>query len=281
MSVNSKFKYLLLLALFCFNSAQASNRYYADNALEPTEGFVWDWSFGLGYYVANSYLAGVDPFTDGPEINVNLAVSYNKFYFDADNSQLSGNFTLGYSLVDKYDWGLDIIGTNLQDGFNQFGTYYNRNTIVEELAGIKTRDSDFDVGFRLTRRISDSQLSFELLQDVSGSHHGWAFNSFVSNIQTWRNWEFRAGAGLNFYSAEFVDYYFGISNEEVTATRPLYQPGIGVNLVAEFHAEYPINENWVFLAGWLSTWFSTSISESPIVSEKYQHKAKVGVRYVF
>ena len=48
----------------------------------------------------------------------------------------------------------------------------------------------------------------------------------------------------------------------------------------EFHAEYPINQDWVFLAGWLTTWFSKEIDDSPIISQGYQHKAKVGVRYV-
>ena len=87
--------------------------------------------------------------------------------------------------------------------------------------------------------------------------------------------------GLNYYSSDFIDYYFGISADEAINGRPIYVGSSGVNVLTEFHAEYPINENWVFLAGWLSTWFSQSINDSPIVSQDYQHKAKVGVRYVF
>ena len=275
------FKGLLLLSLVYLPTADASNRYYADNALEPTEGFAWDWSLGLGYYVADTYLAGVDPYNDGIEFNINLAMSYDKFYFDADNSQLSGNFTIGYSLINKYEWDLDIIGTNVQDGFDQYGTYYNEDSIVEELAGIKARGYDFDVGLRLTRRLNESQFSLEILKDISGSHNGIIVNGFISHIQTYRNWEFRAGMGLNYYSSDFIDYYFGISADEAINGRPIYVGSSGVNVLTEFHAEYPINENWVFLAGWLSTWFSQSINDSPIVSQDYQHKAKVGVRYVF
>jgi len=52
-------------------------------------------------------------------------------------------------------------------------------------------------------------------------------------------------------------------------------------IMLEFHAEYPLNQDWVFLAGWLTTLFSKEIDDSPIISQGYQHKAKLGVRYVF
>ncbi|WP_404340600.1 MipA/OmpV family protein [Pseudoalteromonas mariniglutinosa] len=281
-----KLSYILILLLtftagFFSHFSYASNRYYADNTLEPTSGFAWDWGLGAGYYIEDSYLVGMDSYNDGLEPDIHLAISYNRFYLDYDQSQLSGGLTLGYSFVDKFDWGLDIVGTNLQAGFDETGLkFYGRDTI-DELKGLASRHYDFDVGLRLSRRFQDSQFSFEYLHDVSGTHHGWVMNSFFSRIIPWRNWEFRSGIGLSAYSADFTNYYFGISASEATVNRPLYQPTASYSVIVEFHAEYPIHENWVFLTGWLSTWFSPEISNSPIISQHYQHKAKVGVRYVF
>ncbi len=58
----------------CFwsDASIASNRYYADNTLKPTNGFAWDWSAGAGYYIEDSYLVGMDSYNDGLELDLNL-----------------------------------------------------------------------------------------------------------------------------------------------------------------------------------------------------------------
>ncbi|TMO46270.1 MULTISPECIES: MipA/OmpV family protein [unclassified Pseudoalteromonas] len=273
---------ILVLCLWFFAaSSHASNRYYADNTLEPSQGFAWDWGIGAGYYIEDSYLVGMDSYNDGFEPDIHLAISYEKFYLDYDQSQLSGGLTMGYSLIDKFEWGLDLVGTNIQSGFDETGLAFYGDDVIDELAGIRNRNYDFDVGLRLSRRFENSQISFEYLQDVSGTHNGWVMNSFYSQIIPWRNWEFRSGVGLSAYSEDFTNYYFGISESEALANRPVYRPDTSYSLIFEFHAEYPLNRHWVFLTGWLSTWFSSDIHQSPIISQQYQHKAKVGVRYVF
>ncbi|MEO2266287.1 MipA/OmpV family protein [Pseudoalteromonas sp. YIC-656] len=268
---------LLLLSSTSF----ASNRYYSDNQLEPQQGFNWDWSIGAGYYIEDSYLVGLDSYDDGLEPDLNLVITYDKFYLDVDHSQLSGGMVIGYSLIDKYEWGLDIVGTNVQSGFDETGLKVYDRDVVEELKGIDRRHYDFDVGLRMSRRFEDSQISFEMLHDVTGTHNGWIFTGFLTSIEQYRNWEFRAGMGINYYSSDFTDYYFGIAPHEATTERPIYNATSSHSYVLEFHAEYPLTQNWVFLAGWLSTWFSEGIADSPIISQSYQHKAKVGVRYVF
>ncbi len=281
MSIRSVTLFFTILLSLVSHYALASNRYYADNDLEPTPGFAWDWSIGAGYFISDSYLAGTDPYNDGLELNLNIELSYNRFYLDIDNSQLSGGLTLGYSLIDKYDWGLDIIGSNMQGEIDQYGAQYDGGTPPDELAGIHHREYDFDAGLRLSRRFGDSQVSFELLNDISGAHGGILLNSFFSHIQVWRNWEFRSALGVSTYSSDFINYYYGVSQEEATSIRPAYQAKTGYNIQFEFHSEYPLTEDWVLIGGILSTWFSSAISNSPIVSQNYQHKAKVGIRYVF
>ncbi|SFB91519.1 MipA/OmpV family protein [Pseudoalteromonas denitrificans] len=279
-SKNITITLMCLIALFSTMTTNASNRLYADNELEPTQGFDWDWSFGASHFIQDSYLISTDSFEQGLELDLNLAISYNKFYLDLDNTQISGTFLLGYSLIDKYDWGLDIIGTNFQKGFSESGYNYD-DDIKPDLAGISTREYDFNIGMRLSRRFKDTQVSFELLKDISGAHDSWLFNSFISRIQIWKNWEFRTAAGINIYSEKFTQYYYGISPEEERSFRAQYRPDNGFSALIEFHAEYPLSEHWVFMSGILSTWFSGAIGNSPIITQSYQHKAKVGVRYVF
>ncbi len=276
-----KLCFLSIFALIVSVPAYASNRYYADNQLEPTPGFAWDWSLGAGYYIEDSYLTGLDAYDDGIEPDLQLTMNYDRFYLDIDRSQLSGNLIVGFSLVDKFDWGVDLIATNTQAGFDETGLKIYNNKVIPELAGVRKRRFDMDAGLRLSRRFDESQLSFELLQDVSGSHNGLIANAFASHIIPWHNWELRAGGGVSIFSSDFTDYYFGIRGDEARTDRPVYHPGSGYSLIVEFHAEYPLSKDWVFYMGWMSTWFSQAISDSPIVSQSYQHKAKVGMRYVF
>ncbi len=271
---------LLLSLLLACQQAVASNRFYADNQLEPTDGFAWDWSFGAGYYIDKHYLAGVE-YDDGLELDVNIALSYDRFYLDIDNSQLSGGFIIGYNLVDQYNWSLDIISTDIQDGFNEEGPFYNNKKPVDELAGITERKGDFAAGLRLSRRFDDTQISFELLHDISKSHQSYLASGFVSTIVDWQNWEFRFGTGYHIYSSDFTNYYYGVSEQEATDVRPIYQPSQSFGLLFEFHSEYPISEDWVFLNGLLVNWYSSEVTDSPIVDDDMQIKAKIGVRYVF
>ena len=277
-------KKLSLLAIVIYllsaTNANASNRLYADNTLEASEGFVWDWSIGTGYFIDKHYLRGVE-YQNGFELNINLAINYDKFYFDLDHSQLSGGLTLGYNLVDKYDWSLDLFAISAHDGFNETGTFYE-DDLIPELAGIKEREDDFNAGFRLTRKEKSHQVSFELLHDISGAHQGLWANGFISTIHDYRNWEFRAGVGINVYSSDYTNYYFGVdASETIPEFRPEYKPGAAYGLSFEFHSEYPINEDWVFLGGFLSSWYSEEITKSPLVANNLRHKAKVGIRYVF
>ena len=81
---------LLAIAIYLLSAtnANASNRLYADNTLEASDGFVWDWSIGAGYFIDKHYLQGVE-YQNGFELNINLAINYDKFYFDIDHGSVT------------------------------------------------------------------------------------------------------------------------------------------------------------------------------------------------
>ncbi|BBN81152.1 hypothetical protein PA25_11370 [Pseudoalteromonas sp. A25] len=275
--------FFTLLCLYLSFSLHASNRLYADNTLHPSDQLYYDVSLGFGLIFDNSYLIGSHAYQEGIEVfNINVSATYGNWYLDVDHSQLTGGVIVGYSLIDKFDWGLDLIFTQAQDGISENGfDLYNSNKIPE-LSGIDERKFDLTSGLRLSRLFNaDSQLSFELLQDISSRHNGWIMSAYFSKIIPWHNWELRSAFGVSKYSDDFSNYYFGIKAHEQAQGRPVYRPQSAYSLVYEFHAEYPLNENWVFLAGWMSTWFSKQIYQSPIVRQNHQHKAKLSVRYVF
>ncbi|CAM3944917.1 MipA/OmpV family protein [Pseudoalteromonas byunsanensis] len=273
---------LILITVVLSATANASNRLYSDNTLTHSDGLYLDINVGMDYLFENSYLIGANATRDGVELfNVNVLASYGNWYLDVDRSQLSGGWIVGYSALEHNNWDIDFIVTQAQDGFDEKGFDLYSSDEIPQLQGITKRGFDLTGGLRLSRRFGDNQASLELLQDISNTHNGWIVSAFYSKIIPWQNWEFRTALGINFYSRNFTSYYFGISEQEQKIDRAVYHPNSSMSVVYEFHAEYPLNENWIFLTGWMTTWFSQQIYRSPIVAKNYQHKAKIGVRYVF
>jgi outer membrane scaffolding protein for murein synthesis (MipA/OmpV family) len=272
---------VLLILLLGTPTCFASNRLYADNSLQPNDGFSWDWTFGTGYYYEDPYLIGFDNQNNGIELNLNIALSYDRFYLDFDRSQLTGGLIIGYNVVENEKWALDLIGLNIQSSIDEYGTDTFSGDLIPELEGITTRKGDFNTGLRLSRINGDTLLSFELLHDVSGNHGSPIVNLFISHIEPWRNWEFRSAFGISYFSHAYATYYFGVSESEARPERPVYRGDDTLALQFEFHSEYPLSQHWTFLSGVLTTWFTEGISESPLVKQSHQLKAKVGIRYVF
>ena len=66
-------------------------------------------------------------------------------------------------MIDKFEWGLDLVGTNIQSGFDE--TAFLEEDVIEELAGIKSRNYDFvlDCAYQDALIIRRSPLSIYMI----------------------------------------------------------------------------------------------------------------------
>ena len=106
-------------------------------------------------------------------------------------------------------------------------------------------------------------------------------DSFYSYLLPYKNWDIYLGTGLTYFSQDIINYYIGVSPDEVLATRPEFEAKSGFRAQAEIYAQYPVSESWSFHTGITHSYFSSNVKDSPLVDTNQVTQVTLGVMYVF
>ena len=92
---------------------------------------------------------------------------------------------------------------------------------------------------------------------------------------------FQAIGGVQYYSEEFSQYLFGISEEEQSNRFPSYQSGAAWIPEAEVGMSVPVSENWVYTSRLRYRQYPKTITDSPLVANNSDVVFNTGFHYVF
>ncbi|MFT5708841.1 MAG: outer membrane protein [Oceanospirillaceae bacterium] len=149
-------------------------------------------------------------------------------------------------------------------------------------AGLKDRDSSIDLGLQVEYAIgAAAALEATLMADVSSTHRGYTFDVNYNYNMPMLGGYLQPAVGLEFQSAKFADYYYGVRANEATATRAAYQAGSAVNPYIEYSFVYPINKQMKIIHGTSVTKLSSEIKDSSIVDKSTTWTSFVGFGYTF
>lgn len=81
------------------------------------------------------------------------------------------------------------------------------------------------------------------------------------------------------YSADYVDYYYGVGTGEATAARPAYAPGSATVPEARLALRYRFLPQWFVRLDAGYTWLPGAMADSPIVDTDRDHYVAVGVAW--
>ena len=81
---------------------------------------------------------------------------------------------------------------------------------------------------------------------------------------------------MEWLSAKVTNYYFGVTSSEATASRPFYQPGSSVNLVAGLHFNYDLGRRSTILFGYEANILGPAAANSPIAQTNLNNLFYVG-----
>ncbi len=183
-------------------------------------------------------------------------------------------FRVGLKLDRGQDHRFDVFLSHRFEGFP-----YDR--IPAGLAGMAERGPGVDLGASYQRSGPWGAVYGELLHDVSGASRG-------NELRLGYNYEWRSGrlrlrpyAMLAARDANLNDYYYGVRASEATAERPAYAPGAGVNTSVGLYAAYSLSERWRLLGGLSATRWASGVRNSPIVENRAQVAAMLGMMYDF
>jgi hypothetical protein len=266
---------LISLLLCCPFSIYANEDDFED------DGFLWQLSLG-GFWVdlALPELEGAKSDFDNFSLLVDAKIQYKRFYLSTHSGDFFGGSDLGYQLVLEDDWGIDAKYGNYQLPFSEKG-YYGGEGYVPELSGIKSRKQDKSIGLSYYQTIGSYQAVVELVYDALGESDGWVLHIEATRNFELRNWDLWLNFGANYYSANFIDYFYGVDADEATLKRPAYELGGSASLFTQMQANYPIAEDWVFSAGASFLVGASNAKKSPLVNSRHARAVFAGVKYVF
>lgn len=137
----------------------------------------------------------------------------------------------------------------------------------DAVRGMDEREASLDIGLGATFRRAAWKLELAALHDMLDRSDGYELSAAVGQT-------YRAGAilvepafGLSYLDSNHVDYYYGVENDEVTASRPAFTGDGALNTRLSLGFVAPSFLGGLARVSIEHTWFDSAISDSPIVDE--------------
>jgi len=151
----------------------------------------------------------------------------------------------------------------------------------KKLKNMKDLDNVFTANIDLNYESDFGSASFGYAQDISNKHKGYSLTAGYSyNIKLGRFFV-EPSVSVTYASDDVADYYYGVSNQDVTAERALYKIDSTVNYEASLVAGYVLSENSMVIGFASITKYDKDIKNSPIVSDDTAMTYGLGYRYQF
>ncbi|MGE7989687.1 MipA/OmpV family protein [Pseudomonas sp. NPDC089554] len=226
------------------------------------------WALGVGVKSEKTPYKGRDRETD-----VLPLIQYENDYieivgpgiaFKLPSLELSDSQQLDFSLVGEFD------GSGYEDDDARI------------LEGMRERKSGFWGGGRVTWKNDWADLSAEWLGDVSGNSKGQRVSLGLE--RTWHignDVMITPRLGANWYDKKYVDYYFGVRQDEARFDRAAYDGKSGVNAEIGVRSVYMLDKHHSMFMDVEASSLSSGIKDSPLVDRSSQNNVTFGYIYRF
>ena len=225
-----------------------------------------DYALGASVSVSQTPYAG----TDNSVFAYPYLTSFRHAAF-TDDWLLIRDENLGVRYVTQSDWEFGVIGR-----IQTLGIGGNENP---NLSGLDERNWAIEAGPLVGWRGSLLQAHLRSYWEVPNRHSG-----TTSELELSLPMEFSRGfvvpaLTFKYLSSDYSNYYFGVSDREVTSTRSAYQPGAAVNTQIGLYLGYELTPRWLLKASSSLELLDSSISRSPIVGRDRLLSASLGFAY--
>ena len=134
------------------------------------------------------------------------------------------------------------------------------------LTGMTTRRSSLEGGLSFDWASPWVDVNLAYFGDMSHASNG--TSTRVALYKEWikrQDWNVGLLFELDHISKDIANYYFGVRANEVTASRPLFQPGGTTNVIVGFDGNYAIDKGHKVVFGLNMTQLGSGVVSSPIV----------------
>ncbi len=183
-----------------------------------------------------------------------------------------GAYFLG-SKGEDYGWGFSLTA---EPRVNQY-----RATDSIYLIGMQDRESSIEGGTAFSANFYDAYIEVLALTDVLSRHNTWIVKSEVGYQFEHNNITFYPSLILTYNSSNFMDYYYGVSPSEATASRPAYSIDNSIQYGAQTYIKYPLVGNLSAFMNIKAEKLPIQAIKSPIVEDDYIYSGLVSLIYTF
>ncbi len=217
---------------------------------------------GAGPYIQSQPYEGADPLVLASPVGI----------FD------NRLFYVRWARLGMYFYGGDNWGMSITAQPRPFGY---RTADSPALAGMADRNTSWEAGLAISGKNKAGFAELVGFQDILGNSNGYMTRLELGKLIPAGRWFFQPSLYLLYYSDRFNNYYYGVRDNEATASRPAYRAGGGLNLAAQTYIMYDFSKHWHFLGNVRIDYLSSQIRNSPIVGDDFMISGLLSVLYSF
>ena len=209
---------------------------------------------------------------------VSGAYRYKGLFVEAINGTADG-VNLGYQLWNDDQWAVDLIGINATNGRTN-PIEPNLPETSRNLWLMDRQTALTGAGLRVTRYFDDYIFQFRVLNDIYNNRGNYG-SARLGRSWQYRNWNFHAIGGIEYFDSQFGEHLVGVGADEATRAFPQYSPGSFAQVEGEVGVTYPMTEHWVFRATIRHTFLPDAVTNSPLYEDNYATSLFTSLNYVF
>ncbi|MDF1879151.1 MipA/OmpV family protein [Sulfurimonas sp. SAG-AH-194-C20] len=176
---------------------------------------------------------------------------------------------------EEFSWGFSLTVQPRTYGYKAEDSKY--------LAGMDDRENTFEGGLAFSATYNDTYIEAMLITDMLVRYESWLFKTEIGDEFHLGNFVLYPSIIIVYESADFVNYYYGVKENEVDTSigRTLFTPGEGWQLGAQTYIEYPFTDKLSGLVNLRVDRLPTSAINSPLVDESFIYSGLVSLIYTF
>ncbi len=216
---------------------------------------------GLGSYYIHSYIrskrdeVSVLPYAD---------FEYGRVFARVDTFGIK-TLPMGYG-------HLELVGRVSMDGFN---------TDTPALKGLGNRETSLPLGIGTLQVTPLGGFMINAFHDVRQSNGEWLEAIYAGEIELPQVTLYPL-LGMEYQSAEYVRYYYGVSPQEAAASQyALYSPSGSFNGLFGLIGDIKLSEQYHLNCYIRRKWLGDAIQQSPIVGQRYMDTGYLSLSYRF
>ncbi len=191
---------------------------------------------------------------------------YKRFYFQAGD--------LGFKVIDEGNWEVDFgLGVDLIGDVDR-----GDSPLLENLPDISLPLNAFTSA---QYKSSIGLFKIKHNHEINNKHNGNTSSLSYSAPIFAGKWLLLPQLSYEHYSAEVINYFFGVTPTDASVDFPAYRASSGTAFSLSILSLYQINNKWSFVGNLKNDFLGDEITDSPIVDSDQRFSVFAGFLYKF